>query len=169
MYRWADVSPADPLPLQLVLLGSICVGLNTLVDVIAVFAAERLLHSSSARELRARMLTRVSGCTMIGLGAYLALEIKRYTGEIRDTQKLAETPEDKVAAYADNLKKLDIINKDIEQLKRLAEAIDKAKVKKVSEIIKTVTPDVATTWKLIYATIAFLVVVALSFLFFPEL
>ena len=67
------VSPADPLPLQLVLLGSICVGLNTLVDVIAVFAAERLLHSSSARELRARMLTRVSGCTMIGLGAYLAL------------------------------------------------------------------------------------------------
>ena len=99
------------------------------------------------------------------LGAYLALEIKRCVGEIVDSQKRAETPEDKVATYANNLKKMDIINRDIEQLKRLAEAADKAKAKKISEIIKTVTPDVATTWKLIYATIAFLVIVALSFYF----
>ncbi len=97
------------------------------------------------------------------LGEYLALEIKRYVGEIRDTQKKAETPEDKVAAYADNLKKMEVIAKDIEQLKRLAEAADKAKARKVSELIKTISPDVATTWKMIYATIAFLVIVAISF------
>jgi threonine/homoserine/homoserine lactone efflux protein len=67
------VSPSEPLVPQLVLLGTICVALNTLVDVVAVFAADRLLTSAGARAARARLLTRVSGVTMLGLGAYLAL------------------------------------------------------------------------------------------------
>jgi threonine/homoserine/homoserine lactone efflux protein len=67
------VAPGQPLVAQLVMLGSICVALNTLVDVIAVFAADRLLQSNTARAARARLLTRVSGVTMVGLGAYLAL------------------------------------------------------------------------------------------------
>ena len=58
---------------QLVLLGSICVVLNTLVDVVAVFAADRLLKSDTARAARAKILTRASGVTMLALGAYLAL------------------------------------------------------------------------------------------------
>ena len=66
-------SPAEPLAPQLVLLGSICVALNTLVDVMVVFAAERLLKSGAARAARAQRLTRVSGFTMLGLGAFLAL------------------------------------------------------------------------------------------------
>lgn len=68
---FADAS--RPLVPQLVLLGSICVLLNTLVDVVAVLGAHRLLDSGIAREARARLLTRVSGLTMLGLGAYLAL------------------------------------------------------------------------------------------------
>jgi len=67
------ISPDDALVPQLVLLGSICVALNTLVDVVAVFAADRMLKSNTARAMRARLLTRVSGVTMLGLGAYLAL------------------------------------------------------------------------------------------------
>jgi len=67
------VSPNEPLVQQLVALGSICVTLNTAVDVIAVFAADRLLRSQTARSARARLLTRVSGTTMLGLGAYLAM------------------------------------------------------------------------------------------------
>ena len=67
------VSPSDPLIPQLALLGSICVALNTLVDVIAVVAAARLLKSGAARAARARLLTKVSGVTMLGLGTYLAL------------------------------------------------------------------------------------------------
>ena len=66
-------SASEPLVAQLVLLGSICVALNTLVDVFAVVAAARLLKSAAARKARARMLTRVSGVTMLGLGAYVAL------------------------------------------------------------------------------------------------
>jgi threonine/homoserine/homoserine lactone efflux protein len=67
------VSPAQPLAPQLVLLGSICVALNTLVDVVAVLLAERLLRSEGVRAARARLLTKVSGATMVALGAYLAL------------------------------------------------------------------------------------------------
>jgi threonine/homoserine/homoserine lactone efflux protein len=67
------VAPGEPLVPQLVLLGSICVALNTLVDVVAVFAADRLLASDSARAARARLLTRISGATMLALGTYLAL------------------------------------------------------------------------------------------------
>jgi threonine/homoserine/homoserine lactone efflux protein len=67
------VSPDHSLVPQLLLLGSVCITLNTLVDIAAVFAATRLLKSSAARAARARLLSRISGGTMIGLGAYLAL------------------------------------------------------------------------------------------------
>lgn len=67
------VSPAQPVTLQLVVLGGICVALNTIVDVVAVLLAERLLRSEAARRARARMLSKVSGATMVALGAWLAL------------------------------------------------------------------------------------------------
>ena len=68
--QFAD--PTAPLVPQLVLLGSICVALNTLVDVIAVGLAHRLLNAGVARAARARLMRRVSGVTMIGLGVFLA-------------------------------------------------------------------------------------------------
>ena len=71
------VTQSEPLIPQLVLLGSICVTLNTAVDVVAVFAAERLLQSTAARAIRSRLLTKVSGFTMLGLGAYLALASRK--------------------------------------------------------------------------------------------
>src|SRR5206468_1322312 len=67
------VSSGEHLVPQLVMLGSICVALNTLADVFAVLAADRMLKSSAARATRARLLTRVSGVTMVCLGEYLAL------------------------------------------------------------------------------------------------
>ena len=67
------VSPQDPLITQLFLLGCICVTLNTLVDVAAVFAAHRLMQSDLARSARAKLLNRLSGVMMIGIGVFLAL------------------------------------------------------------------------------------------------
>lgn len=67
------VSPSFPLAVQFVLLGSTCVLLNTLADIVAVFAADRLRNSSAAGGTRSRVLTRISGMTMLGLGACLAL------------------------------------------------------------------------------------------------
>jgi threonine/homoserine/homoserine lactone efflux protein len=67
------VAPAEPLVPQLVMLGSICVALNTLVDVAAVYGANRLLQASGSSAARARRLRQASGVTMLGLGAWMAL------------------------------------------------------------------------------------------------
>ena len=73
------VSLDAPVTLQLLIMGALCVALNTLADVVAVFAAERLLASDGANGAngvngsRARWLRRGSGLTLIGLGAYLAM------------------------------------------------------------------------------------------------
>lgn len=67
------VSPQEHLVAQFVFLGCICVTLNTLVDIAAVFAANRLMKSDIARTARAKLLSRLSGVTMIGIGAFLAL------------------------------------------------------------------------------------------------
>jgi threonine/homoserine/homoserine lactone efflux protein len=58
---------------QLLVMGGICVMLNTAADVVAVFAAHQWLTVNSARASRARLLTRASGLTLLGLGAWLAL------------------------------------------------------------------------------------------------
>lgn len=67
------ITPGHQIAPQLALMGAICVVLNTTVDVVAVFAADRLLRSSAARAARARLMHRISGCTMLGLAAYLAM------------------------------------------------------------------------------------------------
>lgn len=69
--QFVDASAA-PGP-QFVLLGAVCVALNTAVDVLAVLLAERLLRSDAARGKRAQRLHTASGLSMIGLGLYLAL------------------------------------------------------------------------------------------------
>jgi len=67
------VRVAEPVVPQLVLLGTICVVLNTLVDVMAVLWSARLLASRTVRAARARLLQRASGATMVALGSFLAL------------------------------------------------------------------------------------------------
>ncbi len=66
------VSPSEPLVPQLVLLGVISVTLNAAVDVLAVLGAHRALRSGTLRAARERLMRRVSGVTMVGLGAFVA-------------------------------------------------------------------------------------------------
>jgi threonine/homoserine/homoserine lactone efflux protein len=67
------IKASEPAVAQLVGLGTICVALNTAVDVAAVFAADRLLQAREARKQRALLLRRTSGFTMLLLGAYMAM------------------------------------------------------------------------------------------------
>lgn len=60
---------------QFVALGLVCVLLNTSVDVIVVLGASRLL--ADRRATLGRWLTAGSGCTLVGLGAYVALSESR--------------------------------------------------------------------------------------------
>lgn len=66
------VSAKQPLVPQFLLLGAICVTLNTTADILAVAAANRFIGSSEARASRERLLSRVSGVVMIGLGLFVA-------------------------------------------------------------------------------------------------
>lgn len=59
---------ASPLA-QFVLLGSICIGLNTAADVVVVFATSRVRASRRVGQV----LTACSGGSLIGLGVYVAL------------------------------------------------------------------------------------------------
>ena len=65
--------PGPAVVLQLVVMGTVCVALNTLVDVLAVLGANRLLQAGLARRRRERLLTQLSGVTMVGLGLYVAV------------------------------------------------------------------------------------------------
>jgi threonine/homoserine/homoserine lactone efflux protein len=75
--QFVQAPEAQPLHLgvaaQFALLGGICVLLNTTADLLAVAAAQRLVRSGPARALRARLLRKASGTTMLGLGVYVAL------------------------------------------------------------------------------------------------
>lgn len=67
------VNPVAPAMGQFVLLGLVCVLLNTSVDVIVAVGASRLLAGGGGRRFgHGRWLTMGSGCTLIGLGAYVA-------------------------------------------------------------------------------------------------
>jgi threonine/homoserine/homoserine lactone efflux protein len=67
------VSSHQSLAPQFILLGTICVVLNTSADVLAVLLADRFVASGAARRARERLLSRASGTTMLCLGCYLAL------------------------------------------------------------------------------------------------
>ena len=65
------VGGSAPVP-QLLVMGTICVLLNTLVDVGTVFGAARLLQAGHSARRRASLLNKVSGVTLVGLGLYVA-------------------------------------------------------------------------------------------------
>jgi len=67
------VDPARSVFLQFVLLGTFCVALNTLADVVAVVLSDRFVQAGPVRTARERVLSRISGSTMVALGIYLAI------------------------------------------------------------------------------------------------
>ena len=67
------VVPERALAPQFILLGAICVMLNTAADALAVMLAHNFASSRAARSARERLLSRVSGVTMLGLGLYVGL------------------------------------------------------------------------------------------------
>ncbi len=57
---------------QLVVMGSVCVVLNTVVDIVAVYGAARLLGSEASGRRRAKVINKASGLALVGRGLYVA-------------------------------------------------------------------------------------------------
>ncbi|GAB5097809.1 LysE family translocator [Caballeronia sp. HLA56] len=58
---------------QFIVLGTTCIVLNSAADVVAVFAAHRVVASGTAGAARQRLMTRLSGATMLMLGVVVAI------------------------------------------------------------------------------------------------
>jgi threonine/homoserine/homoserine lactone efflux protein len=58
---------------QFILLGTICVVLNSTVDLIAVVAASSFVTSGTAKAAKERLLSRLSGATMLTLGILVVI------------------------------------------------------------------------------------------------
>ena len=67
------VTPAGPVALQFLLLGTVSVVLNSLADVAVAFFAAPLARSFAARPGLRRTQQAACGATLIGLGAYVAV------------------------------------------------------------------------------------------------
>jgi len=67
------VQPVPSMPLQFAVMGTVCVALNTTTDVIAVLAAHRVMNSGWMRGTRQRLMQRLSGSVLVGLGLWVAL------------------------------------------------------------------------------------------------
>jgi len=53
-------------------MGSVCVVLNTVVDIVAVYGAARLLGSEASGRRRAKVINKASGLALVGLVLYVA-------------------------------------------------------------------------------------------------
>jgi threonine/homoserine/homoserine lactone efflux protein len=67
------IDPTQSVTNQLIVMGTTCVALNALMDVLVVLAAHRFMGSGASVQTRSRWMQRTSGFTMLGLGAWLAL------------------------------------------------------------------------------------------------
>lgn len=67
------VDPAANVALQFIMLGFVSVALNTLADIVVVFAAERIREGAAARTGLMRRLREGAGGAMVLLGVGLAL------------------------------------------------------------------------------------------------
>jgi len=67
------VQPGASVAMQFAVMGTVCVALNTTTDVIAVLAAHRIMRSDLVRGARQRLMQRLSGSVLLGLGVWVAL------------------------------------------------------------------------------------------------
>lgn len=58
---------------QFIVLGTTCIALNSAADIVAVLAAHRVIASGTARVAKQRLMTRLSGATMLALGVVVAI------------------------------------------------------------------------------------------------
>lgn len=85
-------------------------------------------------------------------------EIEKLVQEIQKSQAEAQTPLDAIAGYSTNLKRYNAAQDGVARLRQLVEEVEHQVPQTVPYRMKPATPDVATTWKLIFITMGFLTI-----------
>ena len=105
-------------------------------------------YHSEAKEIAAGL----AGSEFETRSKYLIGEIDKYINVIKDTQTRKVSIKDKMALFQDNTKRVEVIEKNIAELRRMLEIMrERERQNKLEEILKRVFKEAA--WKIIYGTI----------------
>ena len=118
---------------------------------------------NTMQETAETLAGKLGGSQYGKISAYLLVEIKKYLSDVRESQEKAAGIDDRIAVYSINTKRMDAVEDMLNQLRKMVEEMEKNKTSNIKQVIKTVTPDVATTWRLIYATLILLSIITVFF------
>lgn len=93
----------------------------------------------------------------------LNAELERLAAQIKELQANYDSPADMIANFSLNLTRFNAVEDGVDKLKELVEEIEHPVPQTLPYYIKPATPDVSTTWKIIYGFIGFLTVLGLMF------
>lgn len=90
-------------------------------------------------------------------------ELDRLSNQVKELQAKYDTPAEMIANFSLNLTRFNAVEDGVKKLKELVEEIEHPVPQSLPYYIKPATPDVSTTWKIIYGFIGFLTILGLMF------
>lgn len=106
---------------------------------------------------------RLEGTQYEETGGKILAELEQLSTQIKELQAKSENPADMIANFSINLTRFNAVEDGVHKLKELVEEIEHPVPQTLPYYIKPATPDVSTTWKIIYGFIGFLTVLGLMF------
>jgi len=90
------------------------------------------------------------------IGNEIIAEIEKLAEDIKELQNRSETPLDHISNFTLNLKRYSAIQGGVHRLRELVDEVEHPVPQTVPFLIKPATPDIATTWRVIYGTVIFM-------------
>lgn len=106
---------------------------------------------------------RLKGTQYEETGLKIYSELEGLAVQIKELQAKYDNPSDMISNFSLNLTRFSAVEDGVGKLKELVEEIEHPVPQTLPYYIKPATPDVSTTWKIIYAFIGFLTVLGLMF------
>lgn len=106
---------------------------------------------------------RLKGTQYEETGSKILEELERLATQIKELQAKYDNPADMIANFSLNLTRYNAVEDAEKKLKELVKEIEHPVPQTLPYYIKPATPDVSTTWKIIYGFIGFLTVLGLMF------
>jgi hypothetical protein len=106
---------------------------------------------------------RLVGTQYEETGAKVFAELEKLAAQIKELQAKYDTPAEMIANFSLNLTRFNAVEDGVDKLKELVEEVEHPVPQTLPYHIKPATPDVSTTWKIIYGFVGFLTVLGLMF------
>lgn len=148
LYKEVDLKPSENITATVVFKNSWKIPVQKLENLIV-----------TAQDFQKRLM----GTQYEETGGKIVAELERLTTQIKELQAKAENPADMIANFSINLTRFTAVEDGVNKLKELVEEVEHPVPQTLPYYIKPATPDVSTTWKIIYGFIGFLTVIGLMF------